>query len=566
LLVKLGLMMLCLMIVGTGPCTSMEPAKARMRLSHGLVEYMMMRKYPTEEPVKTLTGVNSTLTSTVNSTTVDQSRQNHTIDRTVYVKEIMTPGVNLTEKLSDLLKAHETVQPSEPSALNQVDQVSSGPVSPSIPVVPDNDETLASPSPEPLDRPGTTILPHRSRKLWSELSQLDRPSKMALPGFEKVDMSKNGDEELVTFRRKLPPRAIKNTTLVLPTFHYSEIAKVGLGLTNTIRDFCGLYDFQAKHFTNGTVGFVLGKRDSLSNNPLSDMAWSYAKNQVHKQLETAGEQIVEIIKPRETTHGLTHGDLQTSEQTGAVTQKNTMLSGIVTKKNTDPDLLEAPKEIDVFQGRELAHQQHGFVTFLNTVTLGVVQPVAEWFNPTSAYNLAFQHEEFFKEMQMSVNAINKRIWMQLQVNGQNIEAIESLRTATELANQKITDTIDILPKIIHLSNIIQIGMQRYADLLEIIYQDIVRNKKLNIPAAQKLEWLNSTEEYYQSTEGTEIVPFKQWTDHYSYMQYTGPEYMMHNRTCNCSTFIDKPTELRVKAHCVHANTSIELDDGAQWTK
>jgi len=143
-----------------------------------------------------------------------------------------------------------------------------------------------------------------------------------------------------------------------------------------------------------------------------------------------------------------------------------------------------------------------------------------------------------------------------------------------------------MPNFPRAASIVQIDIQRYTDLLDIIRQDL-KDGKLNIPAAQQLGWIKG-DESFQSTEDTnmisvmvfqcdkirisltvpgrdqsitiyKIVPFKQWLNALMFMKYTGPECMMHNKCCNCSSFIWELNSLKINEYCLTENKSISLD-------
>jgi hypothetical protein len=249
-----------------------------------------------------------------------------------------------------------------------------------------------------------------------------------------------------------------------------------------------------------------------------------------------------------------------------------------------------PKHVQVIE--ETEKPMSGWLYWTQAVTLWALQPIGDRLDPNSSYNLPFVNQEFIKALQIQSNIHSDAIAQSNDALRQTQLAIKNITTAIELKHKLINEIVDNLPTIMQMMSYITIAIQRYADLLDAVYQDMKRGY-LNIPAAQKLGWINE-DDYYQTTEDTSVMgifvrnrtivinlslskrdeditvyniyPFKQWTDNFQYLKYNGPEFMMFNISSNCSRFIDKPQTLRITEQCLEANQSISLDSGAVWTK
>ena len=208
-------------------------------------------------------------------------------------------------------------------------------------------------------------------------------------------------------------------------------------------------------------------------------------------------------------------------------------------------------------------------------------------------SIASAYEKYFKELQLATNRNTQAILKAYQVNDANVKTMQGLIEMANMTNYKLTQSSETLPTFLHIVSIVQIGIQRYADLLDHVRESLKKGH-LDMAAAQILDWINE-DEFYQSTEDTKVVsvyvkndqeiiislilsvrdpnvviykvvPFKQWIDRFTYMHYTGPEYIMYNSTSNCTTFIPKPNNLLVREYCLSVNESISLEDGASWEK
>ena len=435
-----------------------------------------------------------------------------------------------------------------------------------------------------------TSTPESTKIGWEKVEGLDDPVSLDLPGFEKVKVDEK--EDTIVFKRIKPAKSeLGNATLIFPTFHFVETGRRGLELRNRVRDFCTPYDEMKRYFAKQSIAYELVSQLQNHCNADSRSIIQPAVSRLRhvklgrirtKRLDIDTSSVRDFLV-KKTEEELVSRSLKVAQETGLSKPD----------ANTEVVKLNPSPEIDLFEGRDTAQAMNAPSFWFQLPLLWLLKPIGDRVNDESAYNLPFAHEQYFKKLQTATNQNTRALTTMLQVNRENMQTLQGLIHMLNGTNDKLVSVVNNMPNFLRAASIVQIGIQRYADLLDIVRQDL-KDGKLNIPAAQQLGWIKE-DESFQSTEDTnvvsvmvfqfneirisltvprrdqsitiyKIVPFKQWLDILMFMQYTGPEYMMHNKSSNCSSFIKEPKTLKVNEYCLTENKSISLDDGVRWTK
>jgi hypothetical protein len=209
------------------------------------------------------------------------------------------------------------------------------------------------------------------------------------------------------------------------------------------------------------------------------------------------------------------------------------------------------------------------------------------------YNRVFVHDKIVRQLVASNNIHSEQIQQIINANKNTTGVIKTLLDQVNTDHGQLKDVATTLPKMIAEVSRATSDIQRDTDLLLDLRTHLARGH-LDMQTLAKLmperhfEKPMSTEEttvvrievlteqkihieYYSPIVDTAIEIYKietflNWNDWSTFREYTGPTFMMHNRTNWCTRFIDPPERLSIKKTCTTANQTLNFEEESYWSR